>query len=188
MGRVGIHACLALVAASTFELSLAQDKPPGLVMHRTQAGEQGADGWFLAQSTKGQFTLKLPVKFNDFSMGPMALTTGGVAESHSVGGTDQGTGAKFSMTCMRYVQGVPTVAPAVKKWKPITHQGCNGYAHSGTGAEKGRKTEGMMRAFVVPGGTCIAIAEYPVEAREKVAPQIPVFFASIDLPGHGCQK
>lgn len=157
-------------------------------MHRIQAGERGPDGWFVARSTKGQFALKLPVKFNDFSMGPMTLTTGGVAESHSVGGVDQETGAKFSMTCMRYIKGEPTFAPAMKKGTPITHQGCKGYANSGFGAEHGRKTEGQSRGFIVPSGTCIAIIEYPLEAREKVARQIPVFFESIDLPDHGCKK
>jgi hypothetical protein len=189
MGRIGTHCCLALVlvVASAFQLSVAQEKP-AQVMHRIQAGERSPDGWFLATSTRGEFGLKLPVKFNDFSVGPMTLTTGGFAEAHIVGGVDQETGAKFSMTCMRYIKGAPTLAPALKNGTPITHQGCKGYANSGAGAEKGRKTEGQSRAFLVPSGTCIAIMEYPVEAREKVAPQAPVFFKSIDLPGHGCQK
>ena len=187
MRSAGRHVFLALILAlmSVFELSLAQDKSAAPVIHRSQAGERGPDGWVLAQSTKGNFSLKLPAKFNDFSMGPMTLTTGGIAEAHAIGGVDQETGAKFIMTCLRYIEGVPTLTV---EGSPITHQGCKGYASSGVGAEKGRRTEGQSRAFVVPGGTCIAIVEYPVEARAKVAHQIPIFFNSIDLPGHGCQR
>ena len=190
MGCVDKYARLALVlvGVGAFHLSLAQEKPPSRVMHRIEAGDRGPDGWFLAQSTKGKFSLKLPVKFNDFSVGPMTLTTGGVAEAHILGGVDQETGAKFSMTCMHYIEGVPTLAPAVTRGTPITHQGCKGYANSGAGVDKGRKTEGHSRAFLVRGGTCIAITEYPVEVREKIAPKIPIFFRSIDLASNGCQS
>ena len=52
-------------------------------MHRTQAGEPGPDGWCLAESTRGQFSVLLPGKFND-SLLKMATTTGGISVFHSV--------------------------------------------------------------------------------------------------------
>src|SRR5882757_400736 len=46
----------------------AQTLPPGMKMHRIQAGEADASGWILAESTEGGFSVRLPLKFNDFTM------------------------------------------------------------------------------------------------------------------------
>ncbi len=42
--------------------------PPGMTMHRFQAGEPDASGWMLATSTEGAFSVRLPIKFNDFTI------------------------------------------------------------------------------------------------------------------------
>jgi len=36
-------------------------------MHRSQAGELDGSGWMLAASTEGRFSVRLPLKFNDFT-------------------------------------------------------------------------------------------------------------------------
>jgi hypothetical protein len=46
----------------------AQALPPGMKMHRVQAGEADASGWMLAESTEGGFSVRLPLKFNDFTL------------------------------------------------------------------------------------------------------------------------
>lgn len=37
-------------------------------MHRVQAETPGDDGWFLAKSTEGSFSIQLPIPFNDFTV------------------------------------------------------------------------------------------------------------------------
>jgi hypothetical protein len=37
-------------------------------MHRKQAGEVDSTGWMLAASTQGRFSVRLPIKFNDFTV------------------------------------------------------------------------------------------------------------------------
>jgi hypothetical protein len=37
-------------------------------MHRKQAGEPDKSGWMLARSTEGRFSVRLPLKFNDFTV------------------------------------------------------------------------------------------------------------------------
>jgi hypothetical protein len=63
-------------------------------MHRSQAGEPGPDGWCLAESTRGGFSVMLPGKFDD-SLLKMATTTGGVSVFHSVA-TKTADGADFN--------------------------------------------------------------------------------------------
>jgi hypothetical protein len=41
---------------------------PAMTMHRTQAGELDSSGWTTAQSTEGGFTVRLPLRFNDFTI------------------------------------------------------------------------------------------------------------------------
>jgi hypothetical protein len=42
--------------------------PPNMKMHRIQAGEPDASGWIVAASTEGGFSVRLPLKFNDFTL------------------------------------------------------------------------------------------------------------------------
>ena len=39
-----------------------------LKMHRIQAGIKDSSGWFFAHSTKGQYSVDLPFKFNDYTV------------------------------------------------------------------------------------------------------------------------
>jgi hypothetical protein len=53
-----VSLCLAAGAAGAQEMK----------MHRKQAGEPDASGWMLAASTEGRFSVRLPMKFNDFTV------------------------------------------------------------------------------------------------------------------------
>ncbi|WP_437989694.1 hypothetical protein [Sorangium sp. So ce145] len=69
-----------------------------MVMHRVQATEPLGDGWHLARSTEGAFSVELPLPFNDFR------TRAGATEdvelrTHTVGGKTPGRLA-FSASCM----------------------------------------------------------------------------------------
>jgi hypothetical protein len=58
----------SLLAATPAAPILAQALPPGMTMHRIQAGEPDASGWMIAKSTEGGFSVRLPLKFNDFTV------------------------------------------------------------------------------------------------------------------------
>jgi hypothetical protein len=74
--------------------------PPGMTMHRTQAGIPDATGWVTATSTNGGFAVRLPMKFNDFSMdSPDAKSD--VLRTATVGGVLP-EGVKFSATRVVY--------------------------------------------------------------------------------------
>jgi hypothetical protein len=53
----------------------AQQLPPGMTMHRLQAGVLDQSGWALADSTEGAFSVTLPCTFNDFTMDQSTLNT-----------------------------------------------------------------------------------------------------------------
>lgn len=48
--------------------AIGQTLPKGMTMHRVQAGEPDASGWMMAASTEGGFSVRLPLKFNDFTL------------------------------------------------------------------------------------------------------------------------
>src|SRR5262245_46057780 len=53
-----------LLSASLALPATAQE----MKMHRKQAGEPDATGWMLAKSTEGRFSVKMPIRFNDFTV------------------------------------------------------------------------------------------------------------------------
>ena len=72
-------------------------------MHRVQAGEPDASGWMLAESTEGAFSVRMPIKFNDFSVGE-ADPKEPALRTHTVGAKSQ-EGIKFQATRIVYRKG-----------------------------------------------------------------------------------
>lgn len=96
-----------LLASAAFVLlivpAFSQTLPRGMTMHRMQAGEPDASGWVTAASTEGGFSVRLPLKFNDFSMiDPDA--TSPTLRTFTVGAKSQ-EGIKFSATRIVYRKG-----------------------------------------------------------------------------------
>ncbi len=56
--------CFAMVVSMA---AAAQAGKPTVVVHRDDAGELDADGWTLAKSTNGNYSVDLPMKFKDFT-------------------------------------------------------------------------------------------------------------------------
>lgn len=50
------------------QLATAQALPEGMTMHRMLAGNPDSTGWTDARSTRGGFSVRMPLKFNDFTM------------------------------------------------------------------------------------------------------------------------
>lgn len=83
--------------------AFAQTLPPGMKMHRVQAGEPDASGWMVAASTEGGYSVRLPLKFNDFTIAerdPKAP----VLRTFTVGAKSQ-EGIKFTATRLVYRKG-----------------------------------------------------------------------------------
>lgn len=88
---------VALISAPACSQA-APEVPPGMEMHRTQAGALDAEGWAVAESSKGNFSVQLPCKFNDFSV---TESSGAVEKAHVLGCL-QADGRKFSATSVEY--------------------------------------------------------------------------------------
>lgn len=63
----------AAVVPSTGASAVEEDVPEStsgmkVTAHRRRAGEPGEDGWYLAESTEGGFSVKLPNIFNDMTL------------------------------------------------------------------------------------------------------------------------
>jgi hypothetical protein len=83
--------------------AIGQTLPKGMTMHRVQAGEPDASGWMVAASTEGGFSVRMPIKFNDFTLvesDPKAPTL----RTFTVGAKSQ-EGIKLSATRIVYRKG-----------------------------------------------------------------------------------
>ena len=74
-------------------LAAAQSLPDGMTMHRKAAGTMDSSGWINADSTRGRFAVRLPLKFNDFTV-QMPATEANVATTFVVGAKSS-EGIKF---------------------------------------------------------------------------------------------
>src|SRR5574341_320226 len=92
-----------LVAAALATPALSQSLPPGMTMHRLNAGEPDASGWMPAASTEGNFSVKLPIKFNDFTIADSDPAS--VAHRIYTVGTKSTEGIKFTATRIAYRKG-----------------------------------------------------------------------------------
>lgn len=73
------HSAVPVGSASQYQ-NIPSDKP---VIHRTQAGTPEADGWCVAESTRGSFSVSVPGRFTD-SMVKSGTTTGGIGVLHTI--------------------------------------------------------------------------------------------------------
>lgn len=93
--------CIGFAAA--IAPAAAQKLPPGMTMHRIQAGEPDASGWVAAASSEGGFSVRMPLKFNDFTLqepDPAAAAL----RTYTVGARSS-EGIKFSATRIVYRSG-----------------------------------------------------------------------------------
>ena len=72
----------------------ARAQQPKLEMHRAAVDNKDPSGWHLAISTKGSFSVRMPIPFNDFTVRSTDPKTGEEA-THVIGGKSA-EGIKFS--------------------------------------------------------------------------------------------
>ncbi len=96
MPRLSFLLVLLLVAS----LAGAQNLPPGMTMHRAQAGGLDASGWTRAASTKGNYSVRVPCLFNDFTVED--LDPSSKAKQLDTVGCLRDDRKKFSVTRFQY--------------------------------------------------------------------------------------
>jgi hypothetical protein len=62
-----LRMALVVITLAAAQAAYGQQQP-AMTMHRTQAGELDSSGWTAARSTEGGFTVRLPLRFNDFTI------------------------------------------------------------------------------------------------------------------------
>lgn len=102
------------------------------VVHRTQAGEPGVDGWCIAESTRGSFSVAMPGQFADYML-KSTTTTGGIGIFHTVVTKDV-NGAEFNVLQTESIDTPPRAALSTAEAlsERFKNQGANVSRHSVT--------------------------------------------------------
>ena len=151
---------------------------PSLVMHRQLAGEAGEDGWYLARSTRGGFSVSLPAQFNDFSIPASRQDNGHLAELDVVGTKIQDVG-KFTATCIRYLDRAPDRKAMLA---PFERMGGTVFKDAHGEGVRVRSPEGETKVYALPGRACLLVVEVYDDAV-VTADVIERFFASFAPAG-----
>ena len=162
--------------------------PPGMTMHRIQAGELDASGWTLAESTEGKFTVKFPFKFNDFTLA-IDDSKSPAKTTFTLGGKSL-EGIKFSATRIVYRQG----AKAAQEFFAKMERG-EGLEAQKPSIEKidfhglpsvntsycSNEVCLWQRSLLIEADLITLIIESPKQYKETVEAMTPIFFDSLEI-------
>jgi len=90
---------LFVLCLLTFPLACQQDKS-ARTMHRIQSGTPDSTGWITADSSKGHFSVRVPIPFNDFTVEETDPSVP-AAQVHTVG-CKSSEGIKFIASKITY--------------------------------------------------------------------------------------
>jgi hypothetical protein len=176
-----VSSALVVVASAT-----ASAQQPKLEMHRVGVSADDGTGWHSAVSSKGAFSIRLPIPFNDFSTHD--ARAGEV--SHVVGGKSS-EGIKFMAVEMPVTAKTPDDLGAIPKSfssNPAnkvsdvsrqTKEGADTLSFSVTGPS----STAHFRYIKVKGMLYTLSIEFPNAHREAVSAIKDKFFASFKLKG-----
>jgi len=170
---------LALVALLGAAVRAQQ---PKLEMHRTGVDSNDGSGWHLAVSTKGSFSIRMPIPFNDFTVRSADPKTGEEV-THAIGARSA-EGIKFS--AVEIAKGAANLDKVLAEFsakrdakvsdvKRATQGGADTLAFSVTGAQ----TSAHMRYIKTKTATYSLIIEFPNAHRADVAAIKDEFFGSL---------
>ncbi|SRR6266511_2300358 len=175
----------ALVLSVT-QLAYGQYQPE-MTMHRIQAGELDATGWTTAQSTEGRFTVRLPLRFNDFTVAETDPNS--VAAKTFAVGAKSAEGIKFSATRVTYRkpgaaanrfsqiengEAFPTKPTSIKK---IQHRGFKAVDVTLSNSS----SVAYQRVLLVGPDIVTLIVEAPLPQRDLAMRLVPTFFESVTI-------
>jgi hypothetical protein len=82
---IRLFALILVPAAIMLPAAVARAQQPKLEMHRTGVDTKDPSGWHLAVSTKGSFSVRMPIPFNDFTV-RSTDSKAGEEVTHVIGG------------------------------------------------------------------------------------------------------
>ena len=163
----------------------AQTETPKVTMHRQAAGELDDSGWTTATSTKGGYSVKLPSKFNDFTVlheNPQSL----VDQAHVLSATMLQR-IRFTTTRVHFHNGLSTAREQFEKLK--SPKGKSPYKnlkamklnnHEAIEGEIETKQGSLMqRTVLLDEDLFTMIVEYSKTQEAVVQRLAPLFFDSV---------
>ncbi len=176
----------ALSAIIIFACTTANAQQPKLEMHRAGVNADDGSGWHPAVSTKGAFSIRVPIPFNDFTVHD--ARTGEV--SHAVGGKSS-EGIKFMAVAVPVTAKTPHDLGAIPK--SFSSNPANKVADVNRQTKDGADT--LSFSVIGPASTAhfryvkvkdtlyTLSIEFPNAYREAVAAMKDKFFSSFKLKG-----
>lgn len=177
------HLRIVLIAITVASPAIATAQPK-LEMHRVGAKADDGSGWHLAVSSKGSFSVLLPIPFNDFTTND--ATTG---ETSHVVGARSSEGIKFSAVELARAAKPPPDFDSIPKSLAATpankvsdvRRSTKGEADSLTLTMANTTTTLYMRCIQLGGVRYVLTIELPNAHRELVAANKDKFFESFKL-------
>jgi hypothetical protein len=156
------------------------------IMYRVQAGMPDSNGWYIAESTGGNFKIKFPAPFNDFEVSGID-ENGQKQENHMVG-TITKENTKYSATLS--VKESPVEKNFLEDF--LTGFKRNGtlldsrqlqvLGHTAIEAEQGNNTRGAVMRMIVAGkNVYLLIAEFDSDKKDSLTQQIKTFMDSFEI-------
>ena len=168
-------------------LSCTLKAAPKMKMHRLQATTADASGWYLAAANKGNFSVLIPLPFNDFSVTDHDPKAGSVT-THTVGAKSS-EGIKFSATQSPIVEGRSITDPAAlpkqfeKPGQTVADIDSAAYAGHPSVAfsVKGPATGAYVRCVKTTESVILLILEFP-NVHAKAAEEFKnTFLSSLEI-------
>ena len=86
LGTLQLSGLIFKSSGSSSTLPLGHSFPPGMIVHRHNAGTLGADGWCEGDSTRGNFSVEVPGTYDDYTL-ETGEETGNKVTIYGVGAT-----------------------------------------------------------------------------------------------------
>jgi hypothetical protein len=164
---------------------------PKLEMHRAGVVSKDPSGWHLADSTKGSFSVRMPIPFNDFTVRSTDPKTGDEV-THVIGGKST-EGIRLSAVEMpASARSTPSLDKMLADFsaKPGTkvsdvQRGSKGDVDTLSFSVSGAQTSAHMRYIKTKNATYSLTIEFPNSRRNDVAGIRDEFFASFKTKTSG---
>jgi len=176
---------LTLVMLPAAELRAQQ---PKLEMHRSGVVGKDPSGWHLAVSTKGSFSVRMPIPFNDFTVRSTDPKTGEEV-THVIGGKSS-EGVRVSAVETPAAKSAPSLDKILADFsaKPgnkvsDVQRVAKGDIDTLSFSVSGAQTSAHIRYIKTKGATYVLTIEFPNANRDDVAGVREEFFRSFKTVG-----
>jgi hypothetical protein len=163
---------------------VARAQQPKVEMHRAGVDSKDPSGWHLAVSTKGSFSIRMPIPFNDFTVRSIDPKTGEEV-THVIGGKST-EGIKLSVVEMpASAKSAPSLDKILADFSAKPGSKVSDVQRVGKGdvdtlsfSVGGAQTSAHVRYIKTKSATYSLIVEFPNAHRDDVAGVREEFFGS----------